>query len=195
MATVRIQVRRGTSSDWYDVNPTLAAGELDIETNTRKLKVGDGDTAWRNLSYIAADAPEIGEISQDAINTALTMGSGLTKTYNDGANTITINVDTDVVALKSYVDSEITATEGYADDAVSAHNLETTGVHGIANTADLATKLYADNSSSTSASASFTPSFLASDRNSLVNFSSSGSIKSAGRQVIGLLPASTFFCN
>ncbi len=144
MATVRIQVRRGTASDWSTVNPILAAGELGIETNTRKLKVGDGTTAWGSLSYIAADAPEIGEISQDAINTALTMGSGLTKSYNDGANTITISVDSDIVALKSYVDSEITATEGYADSAVSTHNADTTNVHGIANTADLATQDYVD---------------------------------------------------
>ena len=144
MATVRIQVRRGTATDWSTVNPTLAAGELGIETNTRKLKVGDGSTAWNSLDYIASDVPAIAEISQDAINTALSMGAGLTKTYNDGANTITINVDSDVVALKSYVDSEITATENYADSAVSTHNSDTTNVHGIANTADLATQDYVD---------------------------------------------------
>lgn len=108
MSTVRIQVRRGSATDWSGVNPILAAGELGVETDTRKIKVGDGSTAWNSLSYIAADAPEIGEISQDAINTALTMGAGLTKTYNDGANTITINVDSNVVALKSYVDSAVT---------------------------------------------------------------------------------------
>ena len=70
------------------------------------------------------------------------MGAGLTKSYNDGTNTIQITVDSNVVALKSYVDSEITATEGYADSAVSTHNSDTTGVHGIANTADLATQSY-----------------------------------------------------
>ena len=108
MSTVRIQVRRGSATDWSGVNPILAAGELGVETDTRKIKVGDGSTAWNSLSYIAADAPEIGEISQDAINTALTMGAGLTKTYNDGANTITINVDSNVVALRSYVDAAVT---------------------------------------------------------------------------------------
>ena len=108
MSTVRIQVRRGSATDWSGVNPILAAGELGVETDTRKIKVGDGSTAWNSLSYIAADAPEIGEISQDAINTALTMGAGLTKTYNDGSNTITINVDSNVVALRSYVDAAVT---------------------------------------------------------------------------------------
>ena len=103
MATVRIQVRRGTSADWSNVNPVLAAGEMGLETNTRKIKVGDGSTAWNSLDYVAADAPAIGEIAQDAINDALELGSGLTKTYNDGANTITIDIDTDVIATLDIV--------------------------------------------------------------------------------------------
>jgi len=149
MATVRIQVRRGTSTQWTSANPTLAAGEIGVETNTRKVKIGDGTTTWTSLDYIAADSPAIGEIAQDAINDALSMGSGLTKSYNDGTNTITVSIDDSVVALKSYVNSEITATEGYADSAVSAHNAVTTSVHGIANTADLATQDYVDNAVST----------------------------------------------
>lgn len=144
MATVRIQVRRGTSSDWSTVNPVLAAGEMGVETNTRKIKVGDGSTAWNSLDYIASDAPAIGEIAQDAINDALTAGTGITKTYNDGANTITVEVNTNVIATKSYVDGEISATESYADSAVSTHNSDATNVHGIANTADLATQDYVD---------------------------------------------------
>ena len=92
MATVRIQVRRGTASQWTSANPTLAAGEMGVESDTNKFKFGNGSSAWTALSYANSDAGEIGEISQDAINNALTVGSGLTKTYNDGANTITIAV-------------------------------------------------------------------------------------------------------
>jgi len=131
MSTVRIQVRRGSATDWSGVNPILAAGELGVETDTRKIKVGDGSTAWNSLSYIAADAPEIGEISQDAINTALTMGAGLTKTYNDGANTITINVDSNVVALKSYVDAAVT---GLTNSTASTYleNADRGAANGVA---------------------------------------------------------------
>lgn len=46
-----IQIRRDTSTNWTTVNPILAQGELAFETNTRKLKVGDGVTAWNSLSY------------------------------------------------------------------------------------------------------------------------------------------------
>ena len=41
------------------------------------------------------------------------------------------------------IDSTV-ATKTYADDAVTTHNSDTTNVHGIADTADLATKSYAD---------------------------------------------------
>jgi len=114
MSTVRIQVRRGTASEWTSANPTLAAGELGVETDTRKIKVGTGSTAWTSLSYIASDAPGITEIAQDAIDQALSMGSGLTKSYNDGTNTISLGIDSTVVALKSYVDDQITGLDNAA---------------------------------------------------------------------------------
>lgn len=107
MSTVRIQVRRGTAAEWTSVNPTLAAGELGVETDTRKIKIGTGSTAWTSLSYIAADSPAITEIAQDAIDQALSMGSGLTKSYNDNTNTISLGVDTNVIATNAYVDSAV----------------------------------------------------------------------------------------
>jgi hypothetical protein len=58
-----------------------------------------------------AQIPSIDELSQDAVNTALTAGTGITKTYNDNANTITVAVDTDTIATKSYVDSEVSAID------------------------------------------------------------------------------------
>lgn len=48
---VTIQLRRDTSANWTAENPVLAAGEIGIETNTLKAKVGDGATAWNSLSY------------------------------------------------------------------------------------------------------------------------------------------------
>ena len=48
----KIQLRRDTSSNWTSGNPTLSQGELGHETNTGKLKVGDGSTAWTSLGYV-----------------------------------------------------------------------------------------------------------------------------------------------
>jgi hypothetical protein len=53
MAVVtQIQLRRGTAAQWTSTNPTLAAGEQGYETDTGKLKIGDGSTAWNSLGYI-----------------------------------------------------------------------------------------------------------------------------------------------
>jgi len=47
----RIQIRRDVSSDWSSINPVLADGEPGLETNTGKIKYGDGVTAWNGLPY------------------------------------------------------------------------------------------------------------------------------------------------
>jgi len=55
MAVVtQIQVRRGTASQWTSANPTLAAGEWGLETDTGKVKIGDGTTAWNSEPYVGA---------------------------------------------------------------------------------------------------------------------------------------------
>ena len=47
----RIQLRRGSAQEWANVNPTLAIGELGIEIDTGRIKIGDGITAWNSLRY------------------------------------------------------------------------------------------------------------------------------------------------
>jgi hypothetical protein len=46
-----IQIRRGTASQWTSANPTLAAGEWGLETDTLKTKIGNGSTLWNSLAY------------------------------------------------------------------------------------------------------------------------------------------------
>jgi len=50
--TNKIQFRRGSSSNWVSGNPTLISGEPGFETDTLKLKIGDGTTAWSGLNYV-----------------------------------------------------------------------------------------------------------------------------------------------
>ena len=47
-----IQIRRDTASNWTSANPTLAQGEMGYETDTDKVKIGDGSTAWTSLGYV-----------------------------------------------------------------------------------------------------------------------------------------------
>lgn len=51
-----IQVRRDTAANWTSANPTLSAGEPGFETDTGKVKFGDGSTAWTSLAYVVTDA-------------------------------------------------------------------------------------------------------------------------------------------
>ena len=50
-----IKLRRGTAAEWTTNNPILAAGEMGIETDTRKFKFGDGTTPWNTLAYASAE--------------------------------------------------------------------------------------------------------------------------------------------
>jgi hypothetical protein len=142
MSTVRIQVRRGTASQWTSVNPILAAGEMGVESDTNLFKFGNGSSTWTALAYANNSDVAIGEISQDAINSALTMGSGLTKTYNDGANTITIAVDASYFneLAQDAVNSALTAGTGITKTYDDAANTLTVAV----DTSVIANKTYVD---------------------------------------------------
>ena len=50
-----IQIKRGTAAEWNAANPILALAELGLETDTNKMKAGDGVTAWSGLTYMTGD--------------------------------------------------------------------------------------------------------------------------------------------
>lgn len=51
-----ILLRSDTSTNWLNANPILALGEAGYETNTHKLKIGNGTTNWKDLNYIAGES-------------------------------------------------------------------------------------------------------------------------------------------
>ena len=64
---ITIKLRRGTAAQWTATNPVLAEGEVGLETDTRKFKVGDGATSWNSLQYWggsggAADFIDLGDV-------------------------------------------------------------------------------------------------------------------------------------
>lgn len=54
-----MQQKRGTASRWASTNPVLLAGEIGFETDTKKIKIGDGATAWNSLAYITIDVQQV----------------------------------------------------------------------------------------------------------------------------------------
>lgn len=55
MATI-IKLKRDTSTNWSNANPILKDGEPGLETDTGKIKYGDGVTLWNNLNYGTSDS-------------------------------------------------------------------------------------------------------------------------------------------
>jgi len=47
----RIQFRRDSADNWNTFNPVLANGEIGIELDTQRFKLGDGVTAWSSLVF------------------------------------------------------------------------------------------------------------------------------------------------
>jgi hypothetical protein len=87
MAVVtQIQLRRGTAAQWVSANPVLASGEQGFETDTNKLKIGNGSTAWNSLSYAITGA--VGTV------TSITAGTGLSGGTITSTGTIAIDTAT-----------------------------------------------------------------------------------------------------
>lgn len=66
---IRVQHKRMSSSEWLASSLILLDGEIGIETNTGKAKIGNGISLYRDLKYIAG---EKGERGQDGTFQALT---------------------------------------------------------------------------------------------------------------------------
>lgn len=59
----RIQLRRGTASEWASANPTLAAGEPAFDTTGSVYKVGDGVTPWNSLVGLPLDPEALADLA------------------------------------------------------------------------------------------------------------------------------------
>jgi hypothetical protein len=47
------------SYEWSNSNPVLMLGEVGVEFDTRKIKIGDGVTSWNDLDYFMYVPPSI----------------------------------------------------------------------------------------------------------------------------------------
>jgi hypothetical protein len=58
----RIQLRRGTALEWTNANPILAEGEICVELDTEKFKIGNGILRWNDLAYASGPIGPIGNV-------------------------------------------------------------------------------------------------------------------------------------
>lgn len=111
-----IQLQRDTAANWTSANTLLAEGELGLEMDTRKAKIGDWVTQWNSLLYAFAGAGV-------TIDATPTDGSG---------NAVSSNWVFDALAQKAPIDSPtFTGT-------VDGINKGMVGLGNVDNTADTA---------------------------------------------------------
>ncbi len=115
---VQIQSRRDTAANWTSNDPTLAAGEIGLETDTGKLKIGDGATAWTSLDYVdtAISHDSIADVSADDHH-AQTHTIVSHDTTGTGANVTTLTDNSMADALHRH--SELSASDGSPDQALT----------------------------------------------------------------------------
>ena len=138
-----MQQRRGTAAQWTAANPVLAAGEIGFETDTNKFKMGNGTSAWTALTYFA-NAAELAAII-DGAPAALDTLNELAAALGDNPNFLaslatTATLDQFTLAANAALNGVQTGLE----TSISNHLADTTTVHGIADTAELATKTFAN---------------------------------------------------
>lgn len=129
MSTIaQIQLRSDTAAVWTSANPTLALGEPGIESDTRKLKIGNGITAWNALPYFISGVHVRGQASYTSTGSTpiVTQGTyvttGLTATLDSStAYGISLGV-TDTFGLKNTSGSTQLVSVCAAIDAHAGNN-------------------------------------------------------------------------
>jgi len=129
--TIRVQMaqRTDTAANWTSANPILLLGELGHESDTDKLKIGDGVTNWNSLTYLPIDGTWTGDTIAVAYGgtgltstpangqvligngtgyalATLTAGTGISVTNGSGSITLAIDSDTAIANITT------TATSG-----------------------------------------------------------------------------------
>jgi hypothetical protein len=137
----QVQVRRGTAAQWTSANPTLASGEQGFETDTLKLKIGNGSTAWNSLAYVATGAT--GTVTSVVAGTGLSGGT-ITSTGTIAIDsTVATLTGTQTLTNKTLTDAKINLAfdaETTSYTAVLANNSQVVTMDvGSANTFSIPT--------------------------------------------------------
>lgn len=103
----RFKLRNDTAVNWTAADPVLLLGEIGVETDTRRYKIGDGTTAWSGLSYYIDGVAIRGQCSKmtDGTIDITTQGTyvttGLTATLDSDTAYGMVLGTTDAFGLKN----------------------------------------------------------------------------------------------
>jgi hypothetical protein len=117
--TVRVkqQQRIDTAANWTTKNPTLLVGELGIESDTGKIKCGNGVAKWSSLSYIG-------------VTTEYLEANYVKKTGNAASATKLLTART--IALSGGATGTATSFNGTANIAIPVTSIDASKLTGTA---------------------------------------------------------------
>jgi hypothetical protein len=110
---VRIQFRRDNITNWTNNNPILAQAEIGYDITNNNFKIGDGFTAWNNLSYFV----ELDNVQNFNIATQIEAETG---TSNELYMTPLRTAEAIAAQTGTILTSGNYATESYVDTSVSS---------------------------------------------------------------------------
>lgn len=97
-----------TAAEWLTKNPVLLKGEIGVETDTNKMKVGDGTSTWKQLKYVV-DMQEIESSFTYQNETAMLIDVGGYKKGKSFADAVSLKAMFDGL-LYPYVAPSVSAT-------------------------------------------------------------------------------------
>jgi hypothetical protein len=176
--SVRIQMRRGTTSEWNSADPVLNEGEIGYNSTLTSFKIGDGESLWSELDYYQAAA----DITPSEIG-------AIASTEKDAANGVAaLDATKNVITALSVVfegatandfETRLTVTEPASDITLSLPNATDTLV-GRATTDTLTNKTLTSPVVGTSLTTASTSFDLLNTTATVINFAGAASTLSIG---------------
>ena len=133
-----IQIKRGTAAEWTAADPVLALAELGLETDTNKMKAGDGVTIWSALPYLTSEGGGEGAVTSvntkigDVVLTKDDIGLSEVDNTSDLDKPISTATQTALDAKGSQADLDTKASQADLDALTGQVNT---------NTSDISTKI------------------------------------------------------
>lgn len=112
----RIQIRNDLAATWTEKNPVLLKGEMGVETDTRKIKIGDGLNKWSALSYSGADVADIEKVIADNRDTTYSLEPTVDQTDAQVLATIKSSKDGDTAIVKRIISGDKASYTAYVYD-------------------------------------------------------------------------------
>ena len=112
---IQIQLRRGTALEWTNANTILSIGEIGVEHDTGKFKLGNGTSNWNSLQYF----------------TPIITGSSYPITSSWATNVISSSFSTTASYTLNTISASYSLTASYALNAGSGTTLITGSTYPI----------------------------------------------------------------